>query len=60
VTAFVIGAVVFLVVLCALLVGAAVAITKGWDLLASVLGCAAVALVVGGIAYLIRLGEVAR
>lgn len=59
-TAFVIGAALFLAVLCALLVGAAVAVDKGWDLLASVLGCAAVALVVGGIAYLIQLGEVAR
>lgn len=59
-TAFVLGAAAFLVVLCALLVGAAVAIDKGWDLLASVLGCAAGALLVGGIVYLIQLGEVAR
>lgn len=58
-TAFILGAVVYLVVLCASLVGAAVAIDRDWDLLASVLVALAVVLVVGGVAYLYQLGEVA-
>jgi hypothetical protein len=60
VTAFLLVAALLLVALSALLIGAAVAVDRGWDWLAAVLASAAVALLIAATAYLVQLGEVAR
>jgi FtsH-binding integral membrane protein len=59
-TAFLFGSVVYLAALFSLAVAALVAFNRKRDLLGWVLTVLAVVLLVGGTAYLIQLGEVAR